>query len=119
MATSSTRENETTEGEVQGMASKALGNNPLLNKKPQEKIFSAEEEAAIIAEQQKNNVSNDWTTATFKVRKDNMKKLRDYAYTERIEIKEALDQALTAFLKNKKDLLEAPEKPVTTRKKRK
>lgn len=102
---------------------KALGTNPLdelfgqdepkVEEKP---VLSEDDVARIRAEQLKDSVTHEWTTATFKVRKTNMKKLRDYAYTERIEIKEALDQALEAFLSDKTDLLEAPEKPITTRK---
>lgn len=97
---------------------KAMGKSAFFKKDEStvEKVFTPEQVAAIRAEQLKDSVTHDWTTATFKVRKDNMKKLRDYAYTERIEIKEALDQALEAFLADKTDLLEAPEKPITTRK---
>lgn len=47
----------------------------------------------------------DWTRATFIVRKSCLNKLKDYAYTERLTLKEALDAALTAFLDGKDDLL--------------
>lgn len=98
---------------------KALGNNPLDGLFGQEEpktILSEADVATILEEQHKNSVTHEWTTATFKVRREYMKKLRDYAYTERIEIKVALDQALEMFLSDKTDLLEAPEKPITTRK---
>lgn len=97
---------------------KAMGKSAFFKKDETkvEKVFTPEQEAAIRADQLKDSVTHEWTTATFKVRKTNMKKLRDYAYTERIEIKEALDQALETFLADKTDLLEAPEKPITTRK---
>lgn len=47
----------------------------------------------------------DWTRATFIVRKGHLEKLKDYAYTERLTLKEALDKALGAFLDDKNDLL--------------
>ena len=47
----------------------------------------------------------DWTRATFIVRTELLEKLKDYAYTERIKLKEAVDQALTDFLRDKDNLL--------------
>lgn len=47
----------------------------------------------------------DWTRATFIVRCDQLEKLKDYAYTERVTLKEALEMALKEFLKDKNDLL--------------
>lgn len=47
----------------------------------------------------------DWTRATFIVKVEQLEKLKDYAYTERLTLKEALEAALDAFLKDKTDLL--------------
>ncbi len=47
----------------------------------------------------------DWTRATFIVRVSHLQKLKDFAYTERISIKEALDVALEKFLQDYDDLL--------------
>ena len=47
----------------------------------------------------------DWTRATFIVRVSLLEKLKDFAYTERISIKEALDSALELFLQDADDLL--------------
>jgi len=47
----------------------------------------------------------DWTRATFIVRVAHLQKLKDFAYTERIPIKEALDVALERFLQDRNDLL--------------
>ena len=47
----------------------------------------------------------DWTRATFIVKVEQLEKLKDYAYTERLTLKEALDKALGAFLDDKNDLL--------------
>lgn len=94
--------------------SKALGKNPLLNEDP---ILTEKDIETI-----KHTVSDadQFTTASFKIRKAYLKKLKDYAYTERLEQKEALDQALEAFLGKIKDenLLECPEKPKVPRKSR-
>ena len=48
---------------------------------------------------------DDWTRATFIVRIAYLEKLKDFAYTERISIKEALDVALERFLSDTTDLL--------------
>ena len=47
----------------------------------------------------------DWARATFIVRVSLLEKLKDFAYTERISIKEALDSALELFLQDADDLL--------------
>ena len=94
---------------------KILGNNPLMKKTDEEPVLTEAEVAAIRATQ---TDADDFTTMSFKIRKTHLKKLRDYAYTSRIEIKEALDEALAQFLDNIDDsgLMEYPEK---TRKPRK
>ena len=43
--------------------------------------------------------------ATFIVKVDLLEKLKDYAYTERISIKDAMSAALSEFLKDKDNLL--------------
>ena len=48
--------------------------------------------------------------ATFIIRKDLLTKIRDYAYTERIGISEAVNKALEMFLADKKDLLHREER---------
>ena len=48
---------------------------------------------------------DDWTRATFIVRIAYLEKLKDFAYTERISIKETLDVALERFLSDTTDLL--------------
>ena len=84
------------------MAKFQMGNDPL---------FNAEEVAEIKKQTTvKDPTLDKYTRMTFIVRKDLLEKLRDYAYTERIDQKEAINQALEHFLKNKKDLLKAPEK---------
>ena len=96
---------------------KILGNNPLLKAEPKvdEAGFTEKDVETIRAA-----VSDvdDFTTASFKIRKTHLKKLRDYAFTNRLEQKEALDEILGNFLDTIDDseLMEYPEKPKKTRK---
>lgn len=92
---------------------KILGNNPLL--KADEPVLTEKDVETIIRE--RSDV-DDFTTASFKIRKTHLKKLRDYAFTNRLEQKEALDQILGDFLATIDDseLMEYPEKPKKTRK---
>lgn len=55
--------------------------------------------------QQKDGLTKEWTRATFIVRRDLLDKLKDYAYTERVTMKEALENALHNFSKDKEGLL--------------
>lgn len=96
------------------MTKKALGNNPLLAK-VDEPVFTEEEEKEIL------EAANDpevFTTMSFKIRKKYLKTLRDYAFTNRLEVKEALDEALESFFSNidTSSLMEYPEKPKKARK---
>ncbi len=43
-------------------------------------------------------LTKDWTRATFIMNVDTLDRLKDYAYTERISLKEAVDDILKAFL---------------------
>ena len=92
--------------------SKILGNNPLLKEEP---ILSEKDVATIRAA---ISDVDDFETMSFKVRKTYLKKLRDYAFTNRLEIKEALDDILGNFLNgiDDADLMEYPVKPRKTRK---
>lgn len=94
---------------------KALGNNPLLRQ--EEPVLTEEDVETIISER---SDAEAFETASFKVRKTYLKKLRDYAFTNRLEFKEAIDQILGDFLNQIDDstLLEYPQKPKKTRKKR-
>ena len=96
---------------------KILGNNPLLASDPvdEEPVLTEAEVAAILANM---SDADEFTTMSFKVRKTYLRKLRNYAYTNRIEIKYALDQALGLLLDKIDDteLLEYPEKQKKTRK---
>ena len=91
---------------------KALGKNPLLRDEKKEEPVLSEKDVATI----KAAVSDvdEFTTMSFKVRKS----LRDYAFTNRLEIKEALDEALAQYLDpiDESELMEYPEKPKKTRK---
>lgn len=98
------------------MTKKTLGKNPLLAKiEDEEPVLTAEEIEEI---RDATSDVDEFTTMSFKVRKTHLKTLRDYAYTNRVEIKEALDQALETFFAtiDTAALIESPEKPKKTRK---
>lgn len=97
------------------MTKSALGKNPLLAKIDEEPVLTAEEIAEIRAA---TSDADEFTTMSFKIRKTRLKMLRDYAYTNRVEIKEALDQALETFFAtvDTSTLMECPEKPKKARK---
>ena len=92
---------------------KSLGNNPLFAKEDETTLTAEELARAEYIE----GLSEDFTTMSFKIRKTHLKTLRDYAYTYRLEIKEALDKALETFFStiDTTELLESPEKPKKTR----
>ena len=48
-----------------------------------------------------NNDNDEWVRATFIVRKKTLQDLKDYVYIERLTQKEAVDKALTEYLKGK------------------
>ena len=93
---------------------KSLGNNPLFAK-VETPLFTPEEEEELLEE---SNAPEVFTTMSFKIRKKHLKALRDYAYTNRVEIKEALDEALEAFFAtiDTSALIESPDKPKKPRK---
>ena len=93
---------------------KKLGNNPLFAVDKEEPVFTPEEEEEILEASAAPEV---FTTMSFKIRKKHLKMLRDYAYTNRLEIKEALDEALETFFASidTAALMEYPERPKKTR----
>ncbi len=92
--------------------SKALGKNPLFKSEP---VVEREEAAQIVEPE----VVEEFETMSFRVRKSHIRNLRRYAYTNRLEIKEALDEILTGFFDNidLSELLDIPDRPKKTRKK--
>lgn len=101
------------------MAKFNLENNPLFSPQEEKPVLSEKDVKAIKEAQPKtgagrpkNSDADDFQRMTFIVRKEHLEKLRDYAYTERIDLKIALDQALESFLKKKKDLLRDPRNEV-------
>lgn len=91
------------------MANKALGKNPL---------FKTAEPVEEVAQIEEPEVVEEFTTMSFKVRKSHLHTLRNYAYTNRLEIKEALDEVLTTFFNSidTSKLLDFPDRPKKTRK---
>lgn len=50
-------------------------------------------------------MTEDFTRVTFIMRVETLNKLKDYAYTERLTLKEALENIVGGFLEDKNDLL--------------
>ena len=92
--------------------SKALGNNPLFKSEPVEETAPATQ-----VEEPKEEL-DEFMTMSFKVRRSLCKTLRDYAYTNRLEIQGALDKILTDFFDSidLSSLLDFPDRPKKTRK---
>lgn len=96
-----------------------LGNNPLLKKdQPAEEPVLTEKDIETIRTYQSD--AENFMAMSFKIRKDHLRKLRDYAYTERLTIKDALDNLLADALGriNDDDLLQSPEREKIPRRKR-
>ncbi len=49
-----------------------------------------------------NGLSEGWIRATFIMREDNLEKVKDFAYWERLQIKEVIDEALENYFEDKK-----------------
>lgn len=94
------------------MTGKALGNNPLFQKS--EPVVEREDVAQI----EEPEEVDDYATMTFKVRTKYIRLVRNYAYTNRLEIKEAFDEILAKFFDNidLSTLLDFPDRPKKTRK---
>lgn len=55
------------------------------------------------------NLPDKWTRATFIVHEDRLKKLKDFAYTERKTLKEVVNEMIDDYLKDK-DIIEREDK---------
>jgi hypothetical protein len=55
-----------------------------------------------ITKSSQEGLPEGWTRASFIIREDILEKLKDYAYTDRKQIKEVVTEALETYLKNKK-----------------
>ncbi len=52
----------------------------------------------------KHGLPDGWTRATFIVRQDLLEKLKDHAWTERMTLKEAVEQMMAEYLADKNPL---------------
>jgi len=55
----------------------------------------------IIEKSSQENLPEGWTRATFILREDRLKRLKDYAYTDRRSIKDVVNQMIDVFLEDK------------------
>ena len=55
-------------------------------------------------------LTSEWTRASFIVSVKNLEKIKDYAYTERLSIKETIETILNEFFADKHNLLHRRKK---------
>lgn len=55
-------------------------------------------------------LTSEWTRASFIVSVKNLEKIKDYAYTERLSIKETIETILNDFFADKNNLLHRRKK---------
>lgn len=93
------------------MASR-LGNNPLLSTETAFDVDAEREhlgvDAAKIGRKRKEDLirekgsqqglTEEWTRATFIIKVETLEILKDYAYTERLKMKEVIQEALDQFI---------------------
>ena len=79
---------------------KRMRNNPLdwIGRSQTQPI---EEEKKVYPKSSKEGLNDDYTRATFIVREDLLKKLKDYAWTERKTLKDTVNEMLEEYLKDK------------------
>lgn len=89
-----------------------LGNNPLLNTTPDFDVEAEREQlgvdAAKLGRKRKEDLvrekgsqqglTEEWTRATFIIKVETLETLKDYAYTERLKMKEVIQEALDQFI---------------------
>lgn len=94
----------------------------MVSSKPETETAHAEEKKPSTESSKKKNdkksssragLPDGWERFTMQVRSDYVDKLKDYAYTERIPMREAADRMFAEFLDSKTDLLERPNKSST------
>lgn len=72
-----------------------VSDGPTIN--PVEAKPAGRQRKTVAAPGARQGLQPGWTRATMIVREDVLDVLKDFAYTERLTLKEVLDQALTAF----------------------
>lgn len=89
-----------------------LGNNPLLNMDPSFDIEAEKKhlkvDAAKVGRKRNENLvrekgaqqglTEEWTRATFIIKVETLEILKDYAYTERLKLKEVIEMAFDKFI---------------------
>lgn len=94
-----------------------LGNNPLFGASTGDTVNQENKEEKAGKGRPRNpelvrgrsvqeGLTEDYTRATFIVRRDLLEKMKDYAYTERLSLKDVVNTALDDFLRDKDNLLQ-------------
>lgn len=84
------------------MAKKLGINNPLFDnaeESSEPKKPGRKRNEALVREGVQNGLTEDLTRATFILKVDTLDKLKDYAYTKRITIKDAINEVIENFIK--------------------
>lgn len=61
------------------------------------------------------NLPENWTRATFIVREDRLKRLKDYAYTDRRTLKDIVNEMIDQYLEGKEIIEQDAEQMIQTR----
>lgn len=83
-----------------------LENNPLFTTEEKRKRGRPQKEGLVRGNSVQEGLPADYTRATFILRVDLLKKLKDYAYTERLSMKEAVNNLLGAALEREEKRLQ-------------
>lgn len=94
------------------MSEKRMGNNPLdwIGKtqeepeKPEKKVGRPRTIRRKYTKSSQEGLKENWTRATFIVREDLLKKLKDYAWTKRRTIKSVVNEMMEEYLDGKEIL---------------
>lgn len=86
-----------------------IKNNPLFGEEEEKpKVGRPQTLKREYTKSSQEGLPEQWTRATFIVREDLLKKLKDYAYTERKTIKDVINEIVEDYLKDK-DVIERGE----------
>lgn len=96
-----------------------LENNPLFNNNEQETKAKPGRPAkadVVKGNSVQEGLTADYTRATFILKVDHVEKIKDYAYTERLSLKDALEKLLGDALANIEEQYKAEGKELLSRK---
>ena len=81
---------------------KRLGRDPLEHPWIRDTREDSSKSTASQGSTSEERSSEEWTRATFIVRRDLLERVKDFAYWERLQIKEVINAALEGYLEGKR-----------------